>query len=677
MRHHLPFPVQSTLSMFHRLTHNRFRPGKMAKLESLNFDNLALRSLPIDPETENFTRSVKGACFSRTSPDPVVNPEMVAVSLPALHLLDLDEKECDRSEFAQYFSGNKLLPGAEVAAHCYCGHQFGYFSGQLGDGAAMYLGEVINSAGERWEIQLKGAGPTPYSRQSDGRKVLRSTIREFLCSEAMHHLGIPSTRAGSCVTSDTKIVRDVFYSGNPIRERVTLVLRIAPTFFRFGSFEIFKPVDRMTGRGGPSVGRKDVLEQMLEYVIKTFFPEIYEQQKDNAQERYLAFYREVIKLTAQLVARWQCVGFCHGVLNTDNMSILGLTIDYGPYGFLDAYNPDHICNTSDDGGRYTYIKQPAICRWNLEKFAEAIQMALPVDLSKAELGLYDEEFDKCYMRQMRNKLGLLRKELPEDKALVESFLDTMLQTQADFTNSFRCLSRLRLPGFPDSETSGDNDDAVMMYLLAQCSTAEEMKKSMTPRMDARELQMMMMLMQMNPDLLAQLGGGHRRLIQELERMEKAKEMKNLTQEEKTKTDRAKWEAWLDSYRKRLIKETEGLDSESALGEFNQKRVKTMNASNPRFILRNYIAQNAIEAAEKGDFTEVQRVLKLLETPYSDTVDLGSLATKQSTSSATTDEDAGASSSVGSCQPAVTPIKSCAGLAYDSRPPQWASELRVT
>ncbi|XP_022088575.1 selenoprotein O-like isoform X2 [Acanthaster planci] len=602
---------------------------------------------------------------------------MVAVSLPALHLLDLDEKECDRSEFAQYFSGNKLLPGAEVAAHCYCGHQFGYFSGQLGDGAAMYLGEVINSAGERWEIQLKGAGPTPYSRQSDGRKVLRSTIREFLCSEAMHHLGIPSTRAGSCVTSDTKIVRDVFYSGNPIRERVTLVLRIAPTFFRFGSFEIFKPVDRMTGRGGPSVGRKDVLEQMLEYVIKTFFPEIYEQQKDNAQERYLAFYREVIKLTAQLVARWQCVGFCHGVLNTDNMSILGLTIDYGPYGFLDAYNPDHICNTSDDGGRYTYIKQPAICRWNLEKFAEAIQMALPVDLSKAELGLYDEEFDKCYMRQMRNKLGLLRKELPEDKALVESFLDTMLQTQADFTNSFRCLSRLRLPGFPDSETSGDNDDAVMMYLLAQCSTAEEMKKSMTPRMDARELQMMMMLMQMNPDLLAQLGGGHRRLIQELERMEKAKEMKNLTQEEKTKTDRAKWEAWLDSYRKRLIKETEGLDSESALGEFNQKRVKTMNASNPRFILRNYIAQNAIEAAEKGDFTEVQRVLKLLETPYSDTVDLGSLATKQSTSSATTDEDAGASSSVGSCQPAVTPIKSCAGLAYDSRPPQWASELRVT
>ncbi|XP_038046390.1 protein adenylyltransferase SelO, mitochondrial-like [Patiria miniata] len=677
MRHPLLRPLPSTLLlMFHRLTHNRFRPGKMATLGSLNFDNLALRSLPIDPETQNFTRSVKGACFSKTTPEPVAKPETVALSLPALRLLDLDDKESEKPEFAEYFAGNKLLPGAETAAHCYCGHQFGYFSGQLGDGAAMYLGEVVNSAGERWEIQLKGAGPTPYSRQSDGRKVLRSTIREFLCSEAMHHLGIPTTRAGSCVTSDTKIVRDIFYSGNPIRERATLVLRIAPTFFRFGSFEIFKPLDRMTGRGGPSVGRKDVLEQMLEYVIKTFFPEIYDQHKDNAQERYLAFYREVIKLTAQVVAGWQCVGFCHGVLNTDNMSILGLTIDYGPYGFLDAYNPDHICNTSDDGGRYTYVKQPAICRWNLEKLAEALAMALPVDLAKAELGLYDEEYEKSYMRRMRNKLGLLKKELPEDKELVQSFLDTMYQTQSDFTNSFRCLSRFRLPGCKDAD---DDDDAVVEYLLTQCSTADELKKSMKPRMDGRELQMMMMLMQMNPDLLQQLGGGHMRLMKELERMEKAKELENLTREEKTQTDKAKWEAWLSSYRGRLAKETDGLDGESALKEFSQKRVETMNASNPRFILRNYIAQNAIEAAEKGDFSEVQRVLKLLETPYSDTVDLGNLATSsQSASSASTDEDAGASSSVGSSsQPAINPIKGCAGLAYDGRPPQWAAELRVT
>ncbi|XP_033625295.1 protein adenylyltransferase SelO, mitochondrial-like [Asterias rubens] len=668
----------TTLFMFHRLTHNHFRAGKMAKLESLNFDNLVLRTLPIDPEKKNFTRPVKGACFSKTTPEPVANPETVAVSLPALRLLGLEDKESERPEFAEFFSGSKTLPGSDSAAHCYCGHQFGHFSGQLGDGAAMYLGEVVNPSGERWEIQLKGAGPTPYSRQSDGRKVLRSSIREFLCSEAMHHLGIPTTRAGSCVTSDTKIIRDIFYTGNPIQERSTIVLRIAPTFIRIGSFEIFKPLQSTTGRGGPSVGRKDILEQMLEYVIKTFFAEIYESHKDSTHDRYLAFYREVVKLTAQLVAEWQCVGFCHGVLNTDNMSIVGLTIDYGPYGFMDAYNPEHICNTSDDGGRYTYANQPKICRWNMEKLAEAISMALPEEVSKAELGLYDEEYERCYLAKMRKKLGLLNKELPEDKALVDAFLATMQQTQADFTNSFRCLSRLPLPG--GGHASQDSDEAVMSYLLSQCSTAEEMKESLAPRMDGRELQMMMMLMQMNPQLLQQLGGGHQKLMKELERMEKAKDIQNLSQDEKMKTDRGSWEIWLAAYRDRLLKELDGLNGEEACREFSQRRVDVMNANNPRFILRNYIAQNAIEAAEKGDFTEVQRVLKLLETPYSESVDLGSLASKQTeqpASSTSTDEDAGDSGAVGSSQAGVGKIKSCAGVAYDDRPPHWATELRVT
>ncbi len=248
-------------------------------------------------------------------------------------------------------------------------------SGQLGDGAAMYLGEVVNSKGERWELQFKGAGKTPYSRQADGRKVLRSSLREFLCSEHMHSLGVPTTRAGTIVaSSESQVVRDPFYAGEPIMEKCSVITRLAPTFLRFGSFEIVKPRDATTGRSGPSPNRKDITELMLKHTISTYFPSIAAQypKDDQAVARYTAFFREVVKRTAELVAHWQCVGWCHGVLNTDNMSIVGVTIDYGPYGFMDFYNPDYICNGSDDGGRYSYAKQPEMCKWNCGKFAEAI-----------------------------------------------------------------------------------------------------------------------------------------------------------------------------------------------------------------------------------------------------------------------------------------------------------------
>ena len=217
---------------------------------------------------------VPGACFSRVTPTPLDNPHLVAFSTSALELIDLDADAAKEPKFTTYFGGNEIIPGSQPAAHCYCGHQFGSFAGQLGDGATMYLGEIINGKGERWELQFKGAGLTPYSRSADGRKVLRSSIREFLCSEAMHHLGVPTTRAGTCVTSDSRVVRDIFYDGNPIRERCTVITRIAPTFLRFGSFEIFKAPDEQTGRKGPSHGRDDILDVMLEYAIGTFFPEI-------------------------------------------------------------------------------------------------------------------------------------------------------------------------------------------------------------------------------------------------------------------------------------------------------------------------------------------------------------------------------------------------------------------
>lgn len=627
----------------------------MATLETLHMDNLALRSLPIDQELKNYVRQVSGACFSRVEPTPVENPSTVAFSRSAMSLLDLSEDELQRDDFAEFFSGNKILPGAEPSAHCYCGHQFGYFSGQLGDGATMYLGEVVNGRGERWEMQFKGAGLTPYSRQADGRKVLRSSIREFLCSEAMYFLGIPTTRAGSCVTSDTRIIRDIFYDGNPIRERCTIILRIAPTFIRFGSFEIFKPTDPMTGRKGPSEGRTDILTQLLDYTVQTFFPQVV---TDDREETYFAFFTEVVRLTARLVALWQCVGFCHGVLNTDNMSILGLTIDYGPFGFMDHYDPEHVCNASDDQGRYRYEAQPEICKWNLFKLGEAIKDALPLERSKAAVEeIYDVEYKQTYMNKMRLKLGLLKRELPEDEDLVKSLLETMHKTGADFTNCFRCLHRISLLSSAEGD---DSDENVLEYLLSQCQTVDDLKKASKPFLGAREFQMLMMLLQTNPSLLQQLGNRASSIQKELERRERVQQMNELKPDEKRGKDRQLWKDWIDQYRLRLNADFENEpDHEKA----NKERVETMKSNNPRFILRNYIAQNAISAAEKGDFTEVRRVLKLLENPYSDTTDTE--LTQQSNRESDFQE-----ASEASCTAEEY-------FSYDSKPPGWATDLRVT
>ncbi|XP_021114409.1 selenoprotein O isoform X4 [Heterocephalus glaber] len=458
-------------------------------LAGLRFDNQALRALPVEtpppgPEgAPSVPRPVPGACFSRARPTPLREPRVVALSSRALALLGLPEPDADaEAEAALFFSGNALLPGAEPAAHCYCGHQFGQFAGQLGDGAAMYLGEVCTATGERWELQLKGAGPTAFSRQADGRKVLRSSIREFLCSEAMFHLGIPTTRAGACVTSKSTVIRDVFYDGNPKYEKCTVVLRIAPTFIRFGSFEIFKPADEHTGRAGPSVERNDIRVQLLDYVISSFYPEIQATHTFDSDRvpRNAAFFREVTRRTARMVAEWQCVGFCHGVLNTDNMSIMGLTMDYGPFGFLDRYDPDHVCNASDNAGRYTYSKQPEVCKWNLQKLAEALEPELPLVLGRAIVAEeFDTEFQKHYLQKMRRKLGLVRGEQEEDSALVAKLLETMHLTGADFTNTFCLLSSFP----PEPEAPGLAE--FLSVLASQCASLEELRLAFRPQMDPR------------------------------------------------------------------------------------------------------------------------------------------------------------------------------------------------
>ncbi|XDA75332.1 hypothetical protein R6Z07F_005549 [Ovis aries] len=635
-------------------------------LAGLRFDNRALRALPVEtpppgPEgAPSAPRPVPGACFSRARPEPLRRPRVVALSEPALALLGLDAppaadaaaREAREAEAALFFSGNALLPGAEPAAHCYCGHQFGQFAGQLGDGAAMYLGEVCTEAGERWELQLKGAGPTPFSRQADGRKVLRSSIREFLCSEAMFHLGIPTTRAGSCVSSQSTVVRDAFYDGNPRPEPCAVVLRLAPTFLRFGSFEIFKPRDEHTGRAGPSVGRDDIRLQMLDYVISTFYPEIQASHPGDHVQRHAAFFREVTRRTARLVAEWQCVGFCHGVLNTDNMSIVGLTIDYGPFGFLDRYDPGHVCNASDTAGRYSYGKQPEVCRWNLQKLAEALDPALPLELAEAILAQeFDAEFGRHYLQKMRRKLGLVQTEQEGDGALVAQLLETMHLTGADFTNSFYLLS-----SFPTAPESPDLDE-FLAALTAQCASLEELRLAFRPQMDPRQLAMMLMLAQSNPQLLA-LIGTRASLARELERVEQQSRLEQLSEAELHSKNRSRWAAWLHDYRARLEKDRE---ASGDVATWQAERTRVMRANNPKYVLRNYIAQGAIEAAENGDFSEVRRVLKLLETPYGGEAE------------AAEPEGAAEASEVA----AETSGAAGRRRSYSSKPPLWAAELCVT
>ncbi|XP_010881667.2 selenoprotein O1 [Esox lucius] len=649
-------------------------------LERLEFDNVALKKLPLDTSERVGPRRVEGACFSRVNPQPIVNPRFVAVSSEALALIGLNAEEVLNDPLGpEYLGGCKVMPGSEPAAHCYCGHQFGSFAGQLGDGAACYLGEVKAPADQcpellrenpsgRWEIQIKGSGLTPYSRQADGRKVLRSSIREFLCSEAVFALGVPTTRAGSLVTSDSKVIRDVYYNGNPSKERCSVVLRIAPSFIRFGSFEIFKAPDESTGRQGPSYRHDEIRGQMMDYVIETFYPEIQQNHTDRV-ERNVAFFREVMRRTARMVALWQCVGFCHGVLNTDNMSILGLTLDYGPYGFMDRFEPDFICNASDNSGRYSYQAQPAVCRWNLARLAEALDPELPPSRAEAVLDEYMPVYNAFYLGNMRRKLGLLRKEEPEDEMLITELLQTMHNTGSDFTNTFRCLSQIPCPTEGSGEAEGGILKMATDLLLEQCASLEELKAANKPSMDPRELAMLLQLGQSNPSLLQMLSSQRTVAIQ-LEKLARLKELLEADEEEVKAKHREDWTAWVTAYRKRLAVEFEGQSDIQALQE---ERVKVMDNTNPRYVLRNYIAQNAIEAAENGDFTEVQQVLKVLQKPFTFT-QLG-LEKPRGLRPGRMEEHGERDD--GGQQESEPAASSRMSVPYDSKPPVWANEICVT
>uniref|UniRef100_A0A3Q1GIF6 Selenoprotein O n=1 Tax=Acanthochromis polyacanthus TaxID=80966 RepID=A0A3Q1GIF6_9TELE len=624
--------------------------SQSSALESLRFNNAALRRLPVDESEETGSRTVPAACFSRIgSLQPLLRPSLVVLSGSALSLLGLGEQDVLTDPLApEYLSGSRLLPGSQPAAHCYCGHQFGLFAGQLGDGAVMYLGEVEAGTQGRWEIQVKGAGVTPYSRDGDGRKVLRSSIREFLCSEAMAALGIPSTRAASLVTSDLYVSRDPLNSGRRVQERSSVVLRLAPTFIRFGSFEIFLDRDEFSGLQGPSAGRHDIRAQLLDYVVETFYPHI-QQAHSNRKDRNMAFFREVMMRMAKLVAQWQCVGFCHGVLNTDNMSILGLTLDYGPFGFMDRFDPDFVSNASDKRRRYSYQAQPSVCRWNLARLAEALGSELDAAEAGAILDEFMPTYKASYLHIMRKKLGLVRKEEADDSELISDLLRVMYNTGADFTNTFCLLSRVPWPEEGDSER--DVVGPVVELILEQCASIEELKVANKPTMENRELAMILSMAQTNPTMFGMVAD-RPDVAQQLELMGRLKELIETDQDELKKKQHDDWTRWISQYRRRLVRECDGM---SDLSLVEKERLRVMNSSNPRVVLRNYIAQNAINAAEKGDFSEVNRVLKVLEKPYSDPEPL--------------------------YEPASCGDKKHEGreltVTYDGKPPAWAQTICIT
>lgn len=407
----------------------------------LHFDNRTLERLPVESSGDYLIqRPIPNACFSLVEPTPLASPQLVAVSKEALALIGVDSDNVDNDDaFVAQMAGNEKIDGAKYAAHCYCGHQFGNFAGQLGDGATMYIGEVINDDNKkRVELQFKGAGKTPFSRTADGRKVLRSSIREFLCSEAMAGLNVPTTRAGTLITSfETRVERDKNYDGNNKREPTAVITRLAETFLRFGSFEIAKLPDRMTGRAGPSAGNNELVTKLLDFTIDAYYPEFV-----GSSQKYRDFLIEITKRTARLAAQWQLVGFCHGVLNTDNMSIVGLTLDYGPFGFMDRFDPDHVCNATDTEGRYKYANQPLICKWNLMKFAQQIEHALDFESMQEIAHFITQHYDTAYVETItagaRRKLGLTTED-EGDMALYEMMMTTMKDTAADFTATWRAL----------------------------------------------------------------------------------------------------------------------------------------------------------------------------------------------------------------------------------------------
>jgi serine/tyrosine/threonine adenylyltransferase len=519
-------------------------PGLISDLESLPFDNAFTRCLPADPQPENRRRQVQGAAFSRVTPTPVAQPVTIAWSTEVASLLGLSTGVCESPDFAAVFAGNRIPTGADPFAMCYGGHQFGNWAGQLGDGRAIAIGEVRDTTGGHQTLQLKGPGPTPYSRTADGRAVLRSSIREFLCSEAMFHLGVPTTRALSLVLTGDPVVRDVLYDGNPAAEPGAIVCRVAPSFVRFGSFQL--PASR---------GDIDLLRALTEFTVRRDFPELLA-SSDVIDDSVIArFFDVVCERTVSLAVHWMRVGFVHGVLNTDNMSILGLTIDYGPYGWLENFDSGWTPNTTDAGGkRYRYGAQPQVVHWNLVQLANAL---VPLIEDTAPLQASIDRFSDMYAEQFRTmmatRLGWGSHRGVEDDHLTQQLWGVFGSTETDQVIFYRRLAQV-----PISADATDDE------LLEPLSTAWY-----------------------QPDeIIADVRSG---LV-----------------------------AWLRAWGARAAES--GLSSD--------ERAAQMNATNPKYVLRNYLAQQIIDAATGGDYEPLDEMLEVLRRPYDEQPGREQLAAKR-------------------------------------------------
>ena len=492
-------------------------------LANLRFDNAFVRGLPADPVEGPHRRQVHGALFSRVNPTPVSAPKLVAWSQEMAERLGITQQDLASPQFAEVFGGNALVEGMQPYAANYGGHQFGTWAGQLGDGRAINLGEIVNASGERWELQLKGAGRTPYSRSADGRAVMRSSIREFLCSEAMHHLGVPTTRALCLVATGDPVERDMFYDGHPKLEPGAIVCRVAPSFVRFGNFEL--PASR---------GDVSLLETLIDFTISRDYPELASLDPDARRAEWFA---QICERTARMVAHWMRVGFVHGVMNTDNMSILGLTIDYGPYGWIDDFDFDWTPNTTDaQGRRYRFGHQPQVAHWNLVRLANALAPAFATtDPLQAGIDRYVQTYKSTDRVNLAAKLGFAGFR-DEDATLAGDLYGLLQSAEVDMTIFFRALADLDV-------------DAPSPAVFAEAFY------------DA----------------------------------------------EKQRVADSQLRTWLDRYAARVRTDASTAAERRAL----------MNATNPRYVLRNYLAQQAIDRAEQGDYDEISALLDVMRRPYDD------------------------------------------------------------
>ena len=485
---------------------------------NIQLTNFFSDQLPADPNLENTRREVLEAVYSFVRPIKTSNPTLLHVSDEIQQILGFSNEDIQSKEFLEFVTGNSVLKNSKPFAMCYAGHQFGNWAGQLGDGRAINLGEIKDCA-----VQLKGSGPTPYSRTADGLAVLRSSVREYLCSEAMHHLGVPSTRALSLSLTGDQVLRDVMYNGNPAHEKGAIVSRVAKSFLRFGNFEIFS-------------SRNDIknLKILTDYTIKSHFSHLGKPSK----EVYLQFFQEVTNKTLEMIIHWQRVGFVHGVMNTDNMSILGLTIDYGPYGWLEGFDFGWTPNTTDkQHKRYRYGNQPTIGLWNLYQLANAlyplIEEAAP--LEKILEG-YKSNFEKKSQDMMRAKLGLTSAK-QTDINIIQSLENNLQATETDMTIFFRTLSSFK---------------------------KNQPEKGVELIQDAFY----------TPDTI------------------KGNVLNN-------------WKQWFANYAKRLEDETTSAE----------ERQQQMNKVNPKYVLKNYMAQLAIDKADKGDVSLLEELYLMLKEPY--------------------------------------------------------------